>query len=92
MARCITPEEYLDAECEALNKSEYYDGYVCPRARRSPRAVGLAVNLIAELGLALKGRSCQVFSSDMRVFIPVTSLFMTRSTPESSHSRADGGA
>jgi len=71
----VTPEEYLEAEREAVEKSEYYNGCVYPRATRSPRAVGIATNLIAALGSALKSGPCQVFNPDMRVHVPATGLY-----------------
>jgi len=71
----ITPEEYLKAERRAEFKSEYYDGQVFARAGGHPRHHRIATNLTARLGVALEGGSCQVFNSDMRVYIPVTGLY-----------------
>jgi Uma2 family endonuclease len=75
----ITPEEYLELERKAEFKSEYLNGEIFAMAGASPRHVLIHVlimdNLVIELGAQLKGKSCRVFSSDLRVKIPVTGLY-----------------
>jgi len=71
----IAPEEYLKAEREAESKSEYYDGQVYAVAGGSPRRIRIATNVTARLGAALEGGPCQVFNSDMRVYIAATGLY-----------------
>ncbi|MGI8742909.1 MAG: Uma2 family endonuclease [Bryobacteraceae bacterium] len=65
----ITPEEYLEAERKAEYKSEYYDGQVYAMAGPSPRHGVIVMNLGGELRAALKGRPCQVFTTDLRLQI-----------------------
>ena len=72
---CIAPEEYLEAERKALDKSEYYGGQIYAMAGARPRHARIATNITAELTFALKGGSCQVFNSDMRVHVPATGLY-----------------
>jgi Uma2 family endonuclease len=70
----ITPDEYLRAEREALDNSEYYGGQIYAIASARPRHTRIATNLI-QLGSGLKGGPCQVFNSDMRVHVPATGLY-----------------
>jgi Uma2 family endonuclease len=71
----ITPEEYLQAERRAEFKSEYYQGQVFAMAGGTLRHHRIATNVTARLVSALEGGSCQVFNSDMRVYIPATGLY-----------------
>jgi len=71
----ITPEDYLKAERKAAFKSEYCDGQVFAMAGATLRHSRIATNLVIELGAALKGGRCQVFNSDLRVYIPATGLY-----------------
>jgi Uma2 family endonuclease len=66
----ITPQEYLERECQAETKSEYYDGVIVPRSGASPEHDRIAVDLLRHLGNQLAGTSCEPFSSDMRVRVP----------------------
>jgi Uma2 family endonuclease len=71
----ITPEQYLEAERRALDKSEYLDGQIYAMAGARPRHIRIGTNLVIEIGYVLKGGRCQVFDSDMRVHVPATGLF-----------------
>ena len=71
----ITPDEYLQAERKAEDKSEYYDGQIFAMAGAKPRHTGIATNFVVRLGSALNGGSCRVFTSDMRVHVPATGLY-----------------
>jgi Uma2 family endonuclease len=66
-----TPEEYLERERRAECKSEYRDGEIRAMAGASVPHNRLTANLVRELGNALKNRSCDVFSQDLK----------TRTTP-----------
>ena len=71
----ITPEEYLELERKAEFKSEYFNGEIFAMGGASPRHVLIVTNLVIELGTQLRGKSCGVFSSDLRIKIPATGLF-----------------
>ncbi len=66
----VTPEEYLEAERLAPFKSEYVSGQVWAMSGASRAHNTIATNLIAALHAALRGGSCQVYGSDMRVYVP----------------------
>jgi Uma2 family endonuclease len=69
-----TVEEYLAMESGSLDKHELFDGEILLMAGASPEH-----NLIvSDLGHALLGTlrgKCRVYASDMRLFVPATSLY-----------------
>lgn len=69
-----TVEEYLAMESGSLDKHELFDGEIFLMAEACPEH-----NLIvSDLGHALIGvlrGKCQVYASDMRLFIPATGLY-----------------
>jgi Uma2 family endonuclease len=71
----LTPKEYLEIERRAEIRSEYLDGEMFTMAGASIRHNAIVANLIGELRQKLKGRSCQVFPSDLRLHIPATGLY-----------------
>ena len=64
----LTPEEFLSFERAAETKHEYYDGVVVAMAGGGMSHSELAMKLGSELTQRLKGRSCTVFNSDMKVW------------------------
>lgn len=71
----ITPEEYLAIERQAEYKSEYFHGEMFAMAGASERHVLIVTNVVAELRGQLKGRPCNVYSTDLRVRISPTGLY-----------------
>lgn len=71
----ISEKEYLNEERKALTKSEYYKGeiFAMPGATKVHNAIVSA--LLGELYGFLKGKSCKVFSSDLRVHNNENSLY-----------------
>ncbi|MCE7058782.1 Uma2 family endonuclease [Dyadobacter sp. CY343] len=68
-------EEYLELERAADYKSEYYRGEIFAMAGAGRNHNRIKENLSGEVYIALKGKSCQSFSSDMRVHIPENTLY-----------------
>jgi Uma2 family endonuclease len=68
-------EAYLVAERAATEKHEYYKGEVFAMSGASLRHNKIQVNLTGEIRNFLRGKSCDVFGSDLRVHIPSNSLF-----------------
>ncbi|MBL8149419.1 MAG: Uma2 family endonuclease [Blastocatellia bacterium] len=65
-----TLEEYFEIERNSDTKYEYWDGQIFAMTGASPEHNKISVNLIRELGLQLKKRSCELFGSDQRVKVP----------------------
>lgn len=71
----ITPEEYLALERKAESKSEYFDGEIFAMVGASRKHNLITVNITRELSQQLKGKPCEVYSSDMRVRIPNANIY-----------------
>lgn len=71
----FSPKEYLALERKAELKSEYYDGYITAMAGTSREHNLITLNLGAESRSQLKDRRCEVYVSDMRVYIDRTGLY-----------------
>ena len=71
----LTPEEYLEIERKAEYKSEYFGGEVFAMAGAKRRHNVIAWNIGGELRQHLKGRNCEAYPADMRVFVPQTGLY-----------------
>lgn len=71
----LTPEDYLSLERAAETKSEYFDGEMFLMTGASRKHNLIATNAVRELSQQLKGRACEVYSSDMRVKIPAAGLY-----------------
>jgi Uma2 family endonuclease len=73
--KLYTPAEYLALERRAEVKSEYVDGIMVAMAGASRAHVLITGNLAREIGIQLKNRSCETYSSDMRVLVTRTGLY-----------------
>ena len=69
------PEEYLAWERVAATKSEFFDGRIYAMSGASRSHVRITTNLIAALHGQLRGRACDVFTSDMKVRVSDTGLY-----------------
>ena len=71
----LTPEEYLKIERKAEFRSEYFGGeiFAMSGARRNHNKI--ATNVSGLIWQHLKGRDCESYSNDMRVFVPKTRLY-----------------
>ncbi len=70
-----TIKEYLEMENEALEKHEYYKGEIFAMPGASARPNIISINVIGVLINALKGKNCQPYGSDMRIYVQENSLF-----------------
>ncbi|WP_460977959.1 Uma2 family endonuclease [Spirosoma knui] len=73
--RVMSPEEYLTAERQALDKSEFFNGELIPMAGATRNHNRVKENLSIWVGASLDNSMCQSFSSDMRVHLPETGLY-----------------
>lgn len=71
----LSAQEYLAAERKSPYKSEFWAGAVYAMAGASERHNVITANLVAALHGQLRGRTCRVYPSDMRVKIPATGLY-----------------
>ena len=71
----LTPDEYLAIERAAEFKSEFYDGEMFMMSGASRKHNLIGINLVISLGTQLRGKNCEMYSSDMRVHVPATGLF-----------------
>jgi Uma2 family endonuclease len=70
----MTYAEYLAAEGAADVRHEFLAGEVWAMAGGTIEHGGLAMAVAREVGQALRGKPCRVFSSDVRIRIPETDL------------------
>lgn len=71
----LTPEQYLEIERRAETRSEYWQGEMFAMSGASREHNLLVMNLSSSLHGQLRGKSCEVYSNDMRVWIPATGLY-----------------
>lgn len=65
-----SPADYLALERASPTKHEFFDGEIFDMARGSIPHSRISTNVLAALCVLLKGRTCQVFNSDLRVKVP----------------------
>jgi Uma2 family endonuclease len=70
----MTYAAYLAAEEVSDTKHEYLRGEVFAMAGGTPKHAALQAAVLIELGVALRGRPCQAYGSDLRVRIEATDL------------------
>ena len=71
----LSPQEYLEAERKAVEKTELHEGLLITMTGASMKHNQVVRNLIVTIGSSLKGKSCEVFPSDLRVHIPINNSF-----------------
>ena len=70
----MTYAEYVAAEAKSEIRHEFLNGEVWAMAGGTPEHSALAAAMIGELAMALRGRPCRTFTSDLRVRILDTGL------------------
>jgi Uma2 family endonuclease len=68
--KAMSPEEFLKWERAAETRHEYANGQIYPMAGTSRQHVRITVNVTSGLHQRLRGKNCEPFSTDMRVWIP----------------------
>jgi Uma2 family endonuclease len=71
----MSPEEYLEFERKSEERHEYFDGeiFAMSGARRNHNKI--VGNLSGLIWQHLKGKDCEFYPTDMRVFVPKTGLY-----------------
>ena len=62
-----TPEQYLERDRKADHRSEYVNGEILAMAEASREHNRITLNIGTSLTIQLRGRSCEPFTSDLRV-------------------------
>ena len=70
-----TPQQYLALERAAETRSEYFDGRIYAMSGASRSHVRVTRNVTALLHPQLRGRDCELFTSDMKVRVSDTGLY-----------------
>ena len=70
----LTPEEYLELERRAEQKSEYYAGEMFAMSGGTMNHAQIAANLIAQFARQLDDGPCRAIGSDLRVLVDATGL------------------
>lgn len=71
----VSPEAYLTMERASETKHEYYKGEVYAMSGASREHNIIAKNFSTAVLPFLKGKSCDMFGSDLRVHIPLNTLY-----------------
>ena len=71
----VSIREYLEQEKISVKKHEYYKGEIFAMAGAGNRHNVVFKNLYLALGIALKGKECQPYGSDLRIHIPENTLY-----------------
>jgi Uma2 family endonuclease len=71
----LTPQEYLAIERAAEFKSEFFDGEMFAMAVISKDHSRVTVNLTGGFHAAIRGKDCDLFSSDLRVKVSANGLY-----------------
>ena len=73
--KMYSQEEYLELERAADYKSEYYRGEIFAMSGAGRNHNRINENLSGEIYLALRNKSCESFSRDLRIHIPENTLY-----------------
>jgi Uma2 family endonuclease len=71
----LTPAEYLEFERKSEERHEYLNGEIFAMSGAKRNHNVIAWNIGGELRQKLKGKNCEAYPADMRVFIPETALY-----------------
>jgi len=71
----LTPEEYLEFERKSEIKHEFFDGEIFAMSGAKRNHNKITTNLSGLVWQHLKGKNCENYSNDMRVFVPETGLY-----------------
>lgn len=72
----MTEDEYLAFERASEERHEYIDGEIFAMSGASREHCFITMALGSELRIALRGRRCEVYSANMRVYIPLSRRYV----------------
>lgn len=71
----LTPIEYLEFERKSEERHEYFDGEIFAMSGAKRNHNKIVGNLSGLVWQHLKGKDCEFYPTDMRVFVPQTGLY-----------------
>jgi Uma2 family endonuclease len=71
----VSVKEYLEQEKLSFQKHEYYKGEIFAMAGAGSRHNVIFSNVFIAVGIALRGKNCRPYGSDLRIHIPENTLF-----------------
>ena len=71
----LSQSDYLEFERNADTKHEYFQGEIFDMSGASLKHNIISTNTTITLGNSLKGKKCRPFGSDLRIHIPLNTLF-----------------
>jgi len=71
----VSPEEYLRLEREAEERHEYDNGRIYVMPGEGINHNRIYINIVGEISAQLKGRTCEAFSSNMKVYVAAAEKF-----------------
>jgi Uma2 family endonuclease len=71
----LTAKDYLEFERNSDIKHEYFDGEIFEMSGAKRNHNKITTNLSGLVWQHLKGKNCENYSNDMRVFVPETGLY-----------------
>ena len=72
----LTPEEYLEFERKSEERHEYFGGEIFAMSGAKRNHNKIVGNLSGLIWQHLKGKRCEFYPTDMRVFVPATGLYI----------------
>lgn len=71
----LTPKEYLEFERKSEIKHEYFNGEIFAMSGAKRNHNKVVANLSGLIWQQLKGKPCEFYPNDMRVFVPSSGLY-----------------
>ncbi|HEY9705719.1 MAG TPA: Uma2 family endonuclease [Allocoleopsis sp.] len=71
----FSPEEYLELETKAINRSEYINGEIFTMAGGSANHNKITGNFYASLNFAMRGKDYEVYMADVRLWIAKRNIY-----------------
>ena len=71
----LSAEDYLAFERQSEFRHEYYRGEIFQMSGASREHNLIVTNSVTAINTRLRGRNCETYSNDMRVYMPVTGLY-----------------
>ena len=71
----FSPEEYLELETKAINRSEYINGEIFTMAGCTANHNKITLNFSSSLNFAMRGKDDEVYMADMRLWIEKRNIY-----------------